>query len=255
MIQIDVENQLYIMNGNLNDLTDFNDAAQNELRTIHEGIMTHTGEIIFVAELQEKGWEKLEKYCESLAEEMELVSHLPNQPHPIIQNPMAVLRKFIQFFNHITTVSNSTISAQMYSDYFVMVTLKHKQSLYTVKKVCEPQLDSLLYNSEPRQSVCLSVCVPPPFFEQTSSDSTQFEDGREPHFTEPNQQTHPPFRPTVKTWTPGWCRTVPGGSPSVPGWSPSVPRGSPRAGRPSQLLHYREHQQHFGYSTCAEEPI
>ena len=183
MNQIEVENHLYTLNGKLKDLTASNNAAQNELRTLHEGIVTNTGKTISVAEFQEKGCEKFEKYCESLAEEMEIVSHLPNQPHPIvqkpianlgkfiqsfnhmpnqphpiIQNPMAVLRKFIQFFNHITTVSNSTISAQMYSDYFLKVTLKHKHSLYTVKKVCEPQLDSLLYNSETCQSVCLYVC-------------------------------------------------------------------------------------------------
>ena len=189
MNQIEVENHLYTLNGKLKDLTASNNAAQNELRTLHEGIVTNTGKTISVAEFQEKGCEKFEKYCESLAEEMEIVSHLPNQPHPIVQKPIAELGNFIQFFSHMTTLFNSTtstqmpsdyfmkvtlkhtqffshmttifnspISTQMTSDYFVKVTLKHTQSLHTVKRVCEPQLDSLLYNSETCQSVCLYVC-------------------------------------------------------------------------------------------------
>ena len=125
------------------------------MRTLHEGIVTNT---ISDAEFQGKGCEKFEKYCESLAEEMEIVSHLPNQPHPIVQKPIAELGNFIQFFSHMTTIFNSPISTQMTSDYFVKVTLKHTQSLHTVKRVCEPQLDSLLYNSETCQSVCLYVC-------------------------------------------------------------------------------------------------
>ena len=55
------------------------------------GIVTNTEKIISDAEFQKKGCEKLEKYCESLAEKMEIVSHSPIQPHPIVQKPIAAL--------------------------------------------------------------------------------------------------------------------------------------------------------------------
>ena len=71
--------------------------------------------------------------------------------------PVAVLRKFIQLFNHLTAVSISTILDQIYNLFKVM--LKHKEFYYTAKQTCELQLDSLLYNSETRQSVYLYVCT------------------------------------------------------------------------------------------------
>ena len=90
--QTEVKNHLYkfehTLNGKLDDLTVQNIASQNELRTIHEGIVSNTVKIMSDAESQKKRCENLEKYCESLAEQMEKISQPPIQPDPIVQAPV-----------------------------------------------------------------------------------------------------------------------------------------------------------------------
>ena len=76
------------MSGNINDLTIQNIASQNELRTIHEGIVSNTVKIMSDSELAKQKYDKLEKYYELLAEKVEKISQPPIQPDPIVQTPV-----------------------------------------------------------------------------------------------------------------------------------------------------------------------
>ena len=67
-----------------------------------KGIMNITGKPN--AKFQKKQFDKLENYCGSLAEKMEIISHSPVQIHPI-----DALRNFSQFFKNMTAIFNSAI--------------------------------------------------------------------------------------------------------------------------------------------------
>ena len=82
---MEVKNQFSTLSGNINDLTVQNIASQNKLRTIHDGIVS---KIMSESELTNQKCDKLEKYCELLAEKIEQISQPPIQPDPIVQMPI-----------------------------------------------------------------------------------------------------------------------------------------------------------------------
>ena len=122
MNQIEAKNLLYTLDGKQNNPTVLD----------IEGIVNNTGKIISNAKFQKKQCENLEKYCESLAEKMEIVSHSPVQLHPIGQKQIAALRNFSQFFNHMTAIFNSAISTGKIISDADMNQIEAKNLFYTL---------------------------------------------------------------------------------------------------------------------------
>ena len=112
---MEVKNQFSTLSGNINDLTVQNIASQNELRTIHEGIVS---KIMSESELTNQKCDKLEKYCELLAEKIEQISHPPIQPDPIVQMPIKENLELDQS-NDSTSLSSVQSVENAQSDKFI----------------------------------------------------------------------------------------------------------------------------------------
>ena len=106
-------------------------------------------------EFQKNQCAKRKKYCESLAERMKIISYSPIQPHPIFQKPIAAIRNFSHFFNHIFNSAIPTLHkiGLAHPASFQSTQMSSDNCKANLKYTHQPE--SLIYNSE----TCLSTCL------------------------------------------------------------------------------------------------